>query len=279
MGASDNDEDKEAIKKEIEEVQEEIQELEKELEKIKNKIGEIQAKEIQEQAMQVSKLLEKEIKQGTLEIETNRDSFLIRIKDKGAFPAGSARLTDDFIDVLDVIKQELSKIKGGIIVAGHTDNIPINTRAFRSNWDLSAERAVSVVQELLYESKIDPKRISIQAFAESRPLVDNKTIENRSKNRRVEIIISKSKKDEQDNLDSAESSKSDANNTESKQAEVVNKTQQQSKLIKRKFQVRQDGIPPKASNLLKDNRRPQPDVNDIFNPETGEEEGQSFINF
>jgi chemotaxis protein MotB len=278
-GASDNEEDSDAIKKEIEEVQAEIKELEKELEKVQSKIGEMQEREIQEQALQLSKLLNKEIEQGTLEIETNTDSFLIRIKDKGAFPAGTARLTDDFIDVLEVVKKELSKIKGGIIVAGHTDNLPINTRAFRSNWDLSAERSVSVVQELLYESKLDPKRISIQAFAESRPLVDNKTAENRSKNRRVEIIISKSKKDELDSLDESGNSKEDSDDTGDEQTGDENKAEEKAKpeaKIRQRPKLKPE---PKARNNLNENRRPQPDVNDIFNPDAGNEEGKSFINF
>jgi len=193
LGKAETQEEREEIQEKIKKTEEEIEQAKKDLEKVKESIETIQQKEIQEQAMQVAASLQKEIQQGLLDVETNRDSFLIRIRDKGAFPPGSATLSDDFIDVLEVIKEELEKVSGGIIVSGHTDDVPINTRTFRSNWDLSAERSVSVVQELLYESTIDPKRLSIQAYAESRPLAPNDSAENRSKNRRVEIVVSKSR--------------------------------------------------------------------------------------
>ncbi|MBF0263966.1 MAG: OmpA family protein [Gammaproteobacteria bacterium] len=192
LGKAETEDEKEEIQTKIEKVEEEIIEAKKKLGQVEQKIEELQQKEIIQQAMTMATSLKQEIESGEIEIETNQDSFLIRIKDKGAFPPGSARLTDDFIDVLEVIKRELAEIKGSIIVAGHTDDVPINTAAFRSNWDLSAERSVSVVQELLFENKIEKERLSIQAFADSRPLVPNDNPENRSKNRRVEIVVSKS---------------------------------------------------------------------------------------
>ncbi len=285
LGKTESEEEREEIQDKIKKVQEEIEELKKELKQVEDKIEEIQQKEIQQQAAEMAASLKQQIEEDQIEIETNQESFLIRIKDKGAFPAGSAELTDDFIDVLEVIKEELGRIKGAIIVAGHTDNIPINTPTFRSNWDLSAERAVSVVQELLYESNIDPARISIQAFADSKPLVDNDTPENRSKNRRVEIIISKSKS-ELNSLDKDEQPLPEKEQASDQQQEPVSRAR--GKLTSRLSAVK---------DAFNDVRRPEPDVveednvtetavedvNDAFIPDDalGDdlEQQPNFINF
>jgi len=78
---------------------------------------------------------------------------------------------------------------GGVVVAGHTDNVPIHTARFRSNWELSSGRAVSVVHSLLKNPEIDPSRVTIEGYADSRPLVPNDTAENRAVNRRVEMVL------------------------------------------------------------------------------------------
>jgi len=74
-------------------------------------------------------------------------------------------------------------------VAGHTDNIPIATDWFRSNWELSASRAVTVAHFMLARKGTNPNRIVVEGFADTKPLVANDMAENRAKNRRVEIII------------------------------------------------------------------------------------------
>ena len=117
------------------------------------------------------------------------NSVVIRFPGRAAFPSGSAELADSFLPIIDKIGHTLSKVKGQIIVAGHTDDTPITTRTFRSNWDLSSARAVSVVHQLLAQGEITSDRVTAQGFAESRPLAANDTPENRSKNRRVEITV------------------------------------------------------------------------------------------
>ena len=78
---------------------------------------------------------------------------------------------------------------GTIAVAGHTDERPIFTSRFRSNWDLSSARAVSVIHHILQETDIPPYRMVVQGYADSRPLVPNNTEEQRALNRRVEISV------------------------------------------------------------------------------------------
>ena len=78
---------------------------------------------------------------------------------------------------------------GEVTVAGHTDNVPISTKRFRSNWDLSTARAVSVAHELLENAPLDETRFVVIGHADTRPLAPNDTAENRARNRRVDISI------------------------------------------------------------------------------------------
>ena len=134
-------------------------------------------------------ILEREIAGSMVEVITKGNSVVIRFPGRAAFPSGTAELTDAFLPIVDKIGHSLSQVTGQVVVAGHTDDTPIATRTFRSNWDLSSARAVSVVHQLLAQGEITPDRVTAQGLADSRPLAANDTAENRSKNRRVEIIV------------------------------------------------------------------------------------------
>jgi len=124
-----------------------------------------------------------------VEVETRGRIIIIRIREKGSFGSGSAELTGNYRDVMDEIQNVLIDKPGKIQVQGHTDNIPISTARFRSNWELSASRAVSVAQELMRDNLINPRRFEVAGFADTMPLVPNDNNENRIRNRRVEIVI------------------------------------------------------------------------------------------
>lgn len=94
-----------------------------------------------------------------------------------------------FLPVLNKLRKSLNDIEGQIVVAGHTDNIPIKTARFRSNWELSASRAVTVVHELLALDTIQPDRFIVEGHGDAHPLVANDSSKNRALNRRVELII------------------------------------------------------------------------------------------
>ncbi len=185
----------EGLKKRLSEVQAEKAEVEQQLRELREKMNQVQAKQIKEKADMLSNALMSEIEAQMIDVEANDTSITIRIRDKGSFASGTADLTEDFIEILEIIAQELGKTSGDIIVAGHTDDIPINTPRFQSNWELSAARSAAVVHELLRDKRIERLRFSLQAFADAKPLVANDSVENRAKNRRVEIIISQSKED------------------------------------------------------------------------------------
>lgn len=135
------------------------------------------------------RIMETEIAHSIVVLIDQGDRIVIRFPDATAFESGSDALAPDFLPTLNRIASVLGATKGAILVSGHTDDAPIATARFRSNWDLSAGRAVSVVHYLTAKAGIEPGRITAQGFADSRPLAPNDTPANRSKNRRVEIAI------------------------------------------------------------------------------------------
>jgi chemotaxis protein MotB len=146
-------------------------------------------KETENDAVDLAKALQSQIAGGQVEIETHGRKIIIRIREKGSFNSGSAYLDDDYIPVLKEVRNVLTSKVGSITVQGHTDNIPISTSRFRSNWELSSARAVSVAHELLVGGILDPTRVTVSGYADTRPLVANDSPENRARNRRVEIVI------------------------------------------------------------------------------------------
>ncbi|MES9853180.1 MAG: type VI secretion system protein TssL, long form [Candidatus Thiodiazotropha sp. L084R] len=145
--------------------------------------------EVQSQAVELQEMLEEEIKEGLIDVDTEATNIIIRIQEKGSFPSGRANLNPDFFEVISKITDVVATTPGRIIVAGHTDNIPISTRRFRSNWELSSARAVTVVHAMLSNASIEEDRFLIQGYADSKPLVENDSSENRAQNRRVELVI------------------------------------------------------------------------------------------
>jgi len=151
-----------------------------------------EAEAIAEQAEKFKEALKAEIDEGLIDVETQLQRIVIRIREKGSFPSGDARLNRGFLPILGKIHDVLAFTDGKIAVAGHTDNVPISTPRYRSNWELSTSRATSVVHEFLKTGKIPAERFVLEGYAETQPLVPNDTSENRAKNRRVEIIVLKS---------------------------------------------------------------------------------------
>ena len=146
--------------------------------------------QLQADASELEVAFQEEIAGGIIEIETREERIIIRIQEEGSFPSGSAVVKGGFKPVMQKLGSMLSDIKGQIIVAGHTDDIPISTARFRSNWELSAARAVSVLHHLSeFNDDIGLERFVIEGHGEADPMVDNDTPENRALNRRVEVVI------------------------------------------------------------------------------------------
>ncbi len=138
---------------------------------------------------ELQRVLESELTQGHLQLEHDRKRIVIRIEEKGSFASGSADMTPIFAELLERIAGVLAQLPGEITIEGHTDDIPINTPRFRSNWDLSAARASSVANALLAGEAVTSGRLKVQGYAETRPRASNEWPETRAFNRRVEIIV------------------------------------------------------------------------------------------
>lgn len=126
---------------------------------------------------------------GDLQTTLTDEGLMIRIKENALFPSGSAALLPESRRFGAQIAKMLLPLSQKIVVSGHTDNIPIDTYEFPSNWDLSAKRAVNFMKFLLAQEKLQPERFSAIGYGEYRPLTANDSDESRAKNRRVEIMV------------------------------------------------------------------------------------------
>lgn len=133
--------------------------------------------------------LEDEVADEALSINYDQQQVVIRFSEQATFNSGEAEIKADMLPIIDRVVEVVSQCMGDVIVAGYTDDVPITSSRFRSNWDLSAARAVSVVHELVLNRKIPAERVIAAGRAETQPLVPNTTDENRARNRRVEIAI------------------------------------------------------------------------------------------
>ncbi|AWL12449.1 Motility protein [Saliniradius amylolyticus] len=146
--------------------------------------------QMNEQLKKVAQQLEEQIVDGAIEVESLGQQLVIRIRENGAFSAGSAFLQPQFIPVVRKIGGLLADVPGRLEVSGHSDNQNISNELYRSNWDLSAQRAVAVAEELARSEGFDESRMEVVGMADNKPLAPNDTPEGRSRNRRVEIAIS-----------------------------------------------------------------------------------------
>ncbi len=157
--------------------QEAIKEVDKELKQLQSKIEDY--------------IKENEI-QAEVSVEFDTRGLIIRFKDNALFDSGKAKIKKSSEEVLYFIGDLLSGeefITRAIRVEGHTDNVPMHTAKYPSNWELSTARATNVVRFFISNVKISPNRLSASGYSEYYPIADNETSEGRSKNRRVDIVI------------------------------------------------------------------------------------------
>jgi chemotaxis protein MotB len=145
----------------------------------REELGERLAAEIKTQLRQT---------EGLIDIKASKDGVVIRMMGETTFDLGRADIKPAMEPVLIRIGEMLEKSKGDILIAGHTDNVPVSGK-YRSNLELSLERARAVTEFLLAHTNLDPKRIATMGYGEFRPIAPNDSPEGRQKNRRVEIIL------------------------------------------------------------------------------------------
>ncbi|MCG8519226.1 MAG: flagellar motor protein MotB [Pseudomonadales bacterium] len=147
--------------------------------------------QMSETTAQVAEVLDDAIRDGRVQLADDKDQhrIIIRIEERGSFPSGSAELTWEFEGLLLDMAEVFADIPGKLTIEGHTDNVPINSARFQSNWDLSAVRAATVANVLLESGAVEQERLVVKGLAATQPRAANDSPENRALNRRVEIII------------------------------------------------------------------------------------------
>jgi len=117
------------------------------------------------------------------------EGFVISLKELGFFDSGQAVLLPGAAAKVERIAKVLAQHGLELRVEGHTDDQPIHTPQFHSNWDLSTARAMAVMLHLVNDSGFDPGKISVAAYGQYRPVADNSTAEGRRMNRRVDLVV------------------------------------------------------------------------------------------
>lgn len=132
--------------------------------------------------------LQADVRSGLVAVRDEIDRSVITLRGDGLFDAGSASLSENREAIMTRIAQALVQVPGNVLVTGHTDNQPIRSMRFPSNWHLSQERA-DTVRDLLQANGVAKERIRSEGRADGEPVVDNTTASNRAVNRRVEVIL------------------------------------------------------------------------------------------
>lgn len=133
--------------------------------------------------------LKQEISEGKIELSELKGRMTVQLKDKILFASGSSRVGKEGTAALNKIAEALKTVQGKIIrVEGHTDDVPTSGGQFQTNWELSLARAMAVVRTL-QDAGVDPTRLSAAGYGQYQPIAANDSAENRSLNRRIEIVL------------------------------------------------------------------------------------------
>lgn len=133
--------------------------------------------------------LSNQVAQHTVSIQMGRDGLVISLREAGFFDSGSAVPRPESLGTLREIAASLGRTPYDLRVEGHTDNIPIHTANFDSNWELSSARATRIARLFLDFQALPPDRISAAGYAEFHPVASNATAEGRATNRRVDLVV------------------------------------------------------------------------------------------
>ena len=137
---------------------------------------------------EIQKFVEENDLSATVEITNDERGIILQLKDSILFEAGRADLKKDSLAILDKINVLMAHYLNSIIVEGHTDNVPVGVKEFESNWELGF-KATKVLRYFTEDKGQNPNRFSAVGYGETRPLVPNNSIENKAKNRRVNILL------------------------------------------------------------------------------------------
>jgi chemotaxis protein MotB len=137
----------------------------------------------------LEKDLSEELKFHTISMRETPEGLVLSLRELGFFESGSATLRANSKDTFDRIGTVLASVTSNLRVEGHTDNVPIHTPQFGSNWELSTARATEIIRILLLREGVGSERLSAAGYAEYHPVADNSSEDGRRLNRRVDIVI------------------------------------------------------------------------------------------
>jgi chemotaxis protein MotB len=144
---------------------------------------------IKEVKQQLEGTLQGEIAKGDVRLTEDARGLTVSLAETGFFGSGSAVMPPEALAVVDRIAETLRPLSYSVRVEGHTDNTPIHTAQFPSNWELSTARATFLLQYLIANGRIPPQRLSAVGYGEYRPVASNSTPEGRAANRRVDLVV------------------------------------------------------------------------------------------
>jgi chemotaxis protein MotB len=137
----------------------------------------------------LTKQLENEIQTGKVEVSLEPRGLVVSLKQTAFFPSGNDSIEPSTYPIIAKLAAALKEVSNPLRIEGHTDSVPIHTARFRSNWELSAARSISMMELLAARFGIDYQRMAIVGFADTVPETLNDTPEGRARNRRVDIVI------------------------------------------------------------------------------------------
>ena len=132
------------------------------------------------------------VKQGAqnkVALTITRRGLIVSLKEAGFFDSGQAQIKPEAHELINTISEVMTQYNNPLRVEGHTDNVPINSSQFPSNWELSTARATNGLKYLIKHFDVDPDKISATGYAEFRPIADNTSPDGRGKNRRVDLVM------------------------------------------------------------------------------------------
>lgn len=147
------------------------------------------AQDLEEVYYQISEFLYVKELEREIHLEPTERGLIIRFTGRSLFDLGRAVLRPDALEVLEHISEQIQDIPNFVLAEGHTDDWPISTPEFPTNWELSTARATTVIRYFIEEKKLEPYRFSAAGYGEYHPIRPNDTTENRALNRRVDLVI------------------------------------------------------------------------------------------
>jgi len=143
-------------------------------------------KDIQEA---LEKVLAPEIRDRTVSVQARKEGVVVSLREVGFYDSGAATIRPSAMDAVDRLAAVVANRSENLRIEGHTDNVPIHTAQFPSNWELSSTRATKLVQVFIDRYHVMPGRLSAAGYAEYHPVDDNSSATGRARNRRVDIVI------------------------------------------------------------------------------------------